>query len=350
MSERLNVYIDGKLRVGIDEAQALLRIQKMFKVDGEAARKMLNGRRRIVKRNADPETAEKMSAALSKIGFTPFTRAAESSAPASAPKASTPTPPPVPRAPEAPPTPPTPTAPPVPRATAETGPIAWENHGGWEFSIEGKPDFAFINVRIPAGETMQVEASAMATMDSHLVMKTKLGGGFKRFLSGESVFINQFTAEGGPGEIGIAPSIPGDVAHQYLSDTTIYLQNSAFVACTSGVTVETKWQGLAKGFFSGEGLFLIRAVGTGDLWFNTFGALIEQQVDGEYIVDNGHIVAFTEGLEYSMTKLGGLKSFFLSGEGLVCKFKGKGTVWIQTRKAGAFSSWASAFRPVKKRG
>ena len=349
MSERVNVYIDGVLRDGTDRDQALQRIQKLFKVDEGAARVMLSGKRRVIKRNADPATAEKLCAALTKIGFTPSTRPADDSGKAPAPaRPTTPAPPPVPKTPEAPRTADVPSTPPMP--SAPSGPVAWENHGGWEFSIEGKPDFAFINVRIPAGETMQVEASAMATMDSHLVMKTKLGGGFKRFLSGESVFINQFTAEGGPGEIGIAPSIPGDVAHQYLNGSTIYLQNSAFVACTSGVTVETKWQGLAKGFFSGEGLFLIRAVGTGDLWFNTFGALIEQQVDGEYIVDNGHIVAFTEGLEYSMTKLGGLKSFFLSGEGLVCKFRGKGTVWIQTRKASPFSSWASAFRPVKKRG
>ena len=103
-------------------------------------------------------------------------------------------------------------------------------------------------------------------------------------------------------------------------------------------------------FFSGESLFLIRCSGHGDLWFNTYGALLEVDVTGDYVVDTGHIVAFTDGLDYSVTKVGGYKSLFLSGEGLVCRFRGEGKVWIQSRKAPAFIWWANAFRPVKSRG
>jgi len=84
------------------------------------------------------------------------------------------------------------------------------------------------------------------------VMKTRLRGGLSRFVTGESIFINEFTAQGGPGEIGIAPGAPGDLRHVYLDDQTIYLQNSAYCASGSGVAVESKWQGLMKGFFSGD--------------------------------------------------------------------------------------------------
>jgi uncharacterized protein (TIGR00266 family) len=176
---------------------------------------------------------------------------------------------------------------------------------------------------------------------------TMMRGGLSRLLTGESIFVNEFTAQAGPGEIGIAPGAPGDLDHVYLENNTIFLQNSAYVASSPGVTLETKWQGLTKGFFSGENLFLVRCTGRGDLWFNTYGGMIAVDVDGEYIVDTGHIVAFTEGLDYKVGRIGGYKSLFFSGEGLICRFSGRGRLWIQTRKLGAFANWVRPFRPHK---
>jgi uncharacterized protein (TIGR00266 family) len=179
-------------------------------------------------------------------------------------------------------------------------------------------------------------------------MKTKMRGGLSRLLTGENLFINEFTAQNGPGEIGIAPGAPGDMEHVYLNNSTIFLQNTAYVASSPAINIETKWQGLMKGFFSGESLFLIRCSGQGDLWFNTYGAMIAIDVAGEYVVDTGHIVAFTEGLDYKVGRIGGYKSLFFSGEGLVCRFSGTGRVWIQTRKLGAFANWVYPYRPAKK--
>jgi uncharacterized protein (TIGR00266 family) len=221
----------------------------------------------------------------------------------------------------------------------------------YEYHMDCKPDFSLTWVRIPAGKTLKVEAQAMAAMDTNIRMKTKMRGGFRRFLTGESLFINEFTAESGPGEIAVAPGAPGDLEHVYLeSGDTIYLQNSAYVASGMDVSVESKWQGMIKGFFSGESLFLIRCAGQGDLWFNTYGGMIELDVDGQYVVDTGHIVAFTEGLDYSVSRVGGYKSLFLSGEGFVARFSGKGKLWIQTRQVPSFASWLYPFRPVKNRG
>jgi uncharacterized protein (TIGR00266 family) len=217
----------------------------------------------------------------------------------------------------------------------------------YDYRIEAQPDFSFLTVRLQANQTIKVEASAMATMDTNLRMKTKMRGGLGRLITGESIFINEFTAENGPGEIGIAPGAPGDLEHVYLNNSVIFLQNTAYVASGPSVTIETKWQGLMKGFFSGESLFLIRCSGQGDLWFNTYGAMIAIDVAGEYVVDTGHIVAFTEGLEYRISRIGGYKSLFFSGEGLVCRFTGTGRVWIQTRKLGAFASWVYPYRPTK---
>jgi uncharacterized protein (TIGR00266 family) len=223
------------------------------------------------------------------------------------------------------------------------------NKSEFQFKIETKPDFAFLNVKIPSGKTLRVEASAMAGMDSNIVMKTKLSGGFKRFLTGESLFINEFSAENGEGEINIAPGPPGDMEHIYLENTTIYLQSSAFVASGMNVTTDTKWQGFKRGFFSGNSFFLIKCSGVGDLWFNAYGGIIELNVDGDYVVDTGYIIGFTDGLTYDVKSVGGYKSLFFSGEGLVCRFQGKGKVWIQTKNISPFASFLYIFRPVEKR-
>ena len=105
------------------------------------------------------------------------------------------------------------------------------------------------------------------------------------------------------------------------------------------VTAESKWQGMIKGFFSGESLFFIKCSGVGDLWFNTYGGLLSIDVKDSFVVDTGYVVGFTEGLEYSVEPVSGMKSLFFSGEGLVCRFKGEGKVWIQTRQAPSFLSW-----------
>ena len=218
---------------------------------------------------------------------------------------------------------------------------------GFDFRMECKPDYGFLTVHIPSGKKLKVEAAAMATMDTNIEMKTKLKGGLSRFLSGESLFINEFTAKNGSGEIQIAASCPGDIEHKYLENEVLYLQNTAFLASSDTINVETKFQGLGKGFFSGESFFLIKCSGVGDLWFNSYGGIIPIDVEEGYVVDTGHIVAFTEGLEYSISRIGGYKSLFFSGEGLVCRFSGKGRVWIQTRKITPFLGWINPFRPTK---
>jgi uncharacterized protein (TIGR00266 family) len=222
------------------------------------------------------------------------------------------------------------------------------NNKGFQHSTSCAPDYSFLEVNIPEGQTLKVEASAMATMDTNLEMKTKFKGGLSRFISGESIFINEFSARNGSGKIGIAPSTPGDLKHVYLSgNDVIYLQNSAFLAAGMGINVETKFQGLMKGFFSGEGLFLIKCSGEGDLYFNSYGAIIELDIEDGYIVDTGNIVAFTDGLTYEVKSLGGYKSLFFSGEGFVAKFSGKGKLWIQSKKIRPLVSWANPFRPQK---
>ena len=89
-------------------------------------------------------------------------------------------------------------------------------------------------------------------------------------------------------------------------------------------------------FFSGESLFLLKATGTGDFWFSSYGAIVEIEVENNYVVDTGYIVAFEDSLNYNVEVIGGLsfrnlKTGILGGEGLVCRFTGQGKLWLQSR-------------------
>ncbi|MEL6930275.1 MAG: TIGR00266 family protein [Cyanobacteria bacterium J06600_6] len=224
------------------------------------------------------------------------------------------------------------------------------------YRIEHSPAYASLVLDVPANETVIVEASAMAAMDSCLQMKSKMKGGLMkgvgRMLGGESLFINEFTAQGKQGELYISPGVPGDVKHYSVSSKcALMVQSSGFVASGTEVDLDTKFQGF-KGFFSGESLFLIKATGNGDLWFSSYGAIIEIPVEGDYVVDTGYIVAFEDTLQYSVENIGGLsfrslKTGIFGGEGLVCRFSGNGRLWIQSHNIAPLINFLNPFRPVK---
>lgn len=222
-------------------------------------------------------------------------------------------------------------------------------------TIAHGPDFAALTLRFEsAGESVLVEAGAMIARDTAMEMKTQLRGGLgaslkRSLLGGESLFQNTFTATAPGQTLRLAPAVEGELVEQHLDGArTLFLQSGAFVACGPEVSLDTKWGG-AKGFF-GAGLFLLKAGGRGPLWFATYGALHEITLDGgEYVVDNAHLVAFEETLEYDVQRVGGLKSLLFSGEGLVCRMRGHGRVWIQTRSPSSLAWFLHPFRPVQPR-
>lgn len=221
--------------------------------------------------------------------------------------------------------------------------------------IRANPDFGTILVVFDQpGEQVIAEAGAMVARDAAVDMKTSLQGGLggalkRKMLGGESLFQNTFTASGPNQSLWIAPAAEGAIECVTVQPgMELYLQSGAYLASTPGVTLDTKWQG-SKGMFAG-GLFLLRVTGNGLLWFSTYGALhaidVGPQYQG-YVIDNTHLVAFTQGLQYQVRKLGGLKSLFFSGEGLVCDFMGQGRIWVQTRNPGSLANFLNPFRSVK---
>jgi uncharacterized protein (TIGR00266 family) len=224
------------------------------------------------------------------------------------------------------------------------------------YRIEHNPAYASLVLQLQANQTAIVESGAMAAMDSCMQIKSKMKGGLMkgvgRMLGGESLFLSEFTAEGRSGELYLSPGVPGDIQHYHLGDRCgLMIQSSGFLASSPTVNIDTKFQGF-KGFFSGESLFLLKASGIGDVWFSSYGAIIEIPLEGNYVVDTGYIVAFEDTLTYNVEMIGGLswknlKTGILGGEGLVCRFSGKGRLWIQSRNLYPLINFLYPFRPLK---
>jgi uncharacterized protein (TIGR00266 family) len=211
--------------------------------------------------------------------------------------------------------------------------------------IVHSPGNAAARIRLDGGESITAEGGAMIAMSGEVAIETtthqKGGGGgllkaAKRLFGGESFFLNHFTAGAAGGEVWLAQTLPGDMMKVALEGQTLIVQAGSFVACSAGITTDVGWQGF-KNLLSGESLFWLRINGTGRVVLSSYGAIYAVPVNGEYIVDTGHIVAFDETLNFTLTKAGkNWISSMLGGEGLVCKFHGQGIVWCQSHNAPSF--------------
>ena len=101
-----------------------------------------------------------------------------------------------------------------------------------------------------------------------------------------------------------------------------------------------------KALFSSEGVVLLEVSGSGDLFYSAFGAVIEREIDGEFTVDTGHVVAWEPTLDYTIGGMGGLKQTLFSGEGLVMRFAGHGRIWLQTRHLPSLAGWLAPYCSV----
>jgi uncharacterized protein (TIGR00266 family) len=129
------------------------------------------------------------------------------------------------------------------------------------------------------------------------------------------------------------------VIHRRLQGGSMIVQGSSWLASSTAIDIDATWQGFGKAIFSGEGLFWLKCSGEGDLFLSSFGAIYEVEVDGDYVVDTGHIVAFDDTLQFAIRKAGASWiGSFLGGEGLVCRFSGKGRLLCQSHNPPSFGA------------
>jgi uncharacterized protein (TIGR00266 family) len=216
-----------------------------------------------------------------------------------------------------------------------------------QYEIKYRPSYAMAVVRLEPGESIAAEAGAMTYMTPTIQVNTRMrqkgifGSLVTSVLGGESFFVNDFVATGGPGEAGFVAAPVGDIEVLEIGAGRGYIiQKSAYVASSQSVALDVQWQGFTKGLF-GQGLFMIKVSGDGTLFVNTFGALDRHVLAaGErLVVDNFHLVAFSDTCTYEVKTFGGWKSTILGGEWLVTEITGPGEVYVQTKNIREFADW-----------
>ena len=218
---------------------------------------------------------------------------------------------------------------------------------GLRFEIRHRPSYSILLVELGAGETITAEAGALTFMSPNVEADTRTRQkGLVRSLAtsvfgGQSFFVTDFTAVGGPGEVALAAAPLGDVVELEVGpDQSYVFQRAGYLASTPGVELDVRWEGFTRGLF-GQGLFMVRAEGSGSLFLNTFGAVEARKLaPGErLVVDNFHLVAFSDSCDYEVRRFSGWKETLSSGEGLVTEVEGPGEVYIQTKNLREFVEW-----------
>ncbi len=216
-----------------------------------------------------------------------------------------------------------------------------------KYEVKYKPSYSMLVVKLEPGESITAESGAMTYMNPNVDVRTRmrerslLGTLGLKVFGRQSFFVNDYTALNGEGEAAFVSAPVGDIEILEITPSQGYIiQKAAYIASTQNVDLDIQWQGFTKGLF-GQGLFMIKVKGDGLLFINTFGAIDKHtlQPGQKLVVDNFHLVAFSDSCQYKVTKFGGLKETILGGEGLVTEITGPGEVYIQTKNLREFVEW-----------
>jgi uncharacterized protein (TIGR00266 family) len=217
-----------------------------------------------------------------------------------------------------------------------------------------KNPMGLIEFTLNCGEKVTAEAAAMVFMRGDIITETRMRkGGFLKSLKaaalgGESFFVNEFIAQEDGCTLGLTGNMLGDIEVIPVTDEFI-VQSGAFVGSSGDLTLDTKWQGFTKGIF-GSNLFMLKTVGTGDMFVNAWGGIIKKELaSGEkMILDNYQLVALSATADYRVTKHGSLKTTLFGGDALVIEIIGPGTVYLQTKNIMEFARALIPFLPQRR--
>ncbi len=229
-----------------------------------------------------------------------------------------------------------------------------------QHEITHGPSFAMLRCDLAPGQSVVAEAGAMVARHSGVGMEVKMNAnpsaglwatikGFfiafiRKIVGGETFFVNHFTAPQG-GSVWVAPTLAGQISYRRMQGETITLSTGAFLASNGNMDMKLKFGGL-KSLLAKEGAFFLQITGHGDLWFTSYGGIHAVDINGSFMVDNGHLVGFEGNLGFNIRSVGGgMMGFVASGEGLVCEFNGQGRVYLQSRNLSALVGWLTPLLP-----
>ena len=223
------------------------------------------------------------------------------------------------------------------------------------YEIVGTP-LPVVTCTLQAGEKMITESGAMSWMSPNMIMETSTNGGigkaFGRMFSGESMFQNIYTAQGGQGMIAFASSFPGSIIPFQISHgNSIVVQKRGFLAAEAGVQLSIFFQKrLGAGFFGGEGFIMQKLSGQGMAFAEIDGSVVEYtlQPGQQIIVDTGYLAAMSETCQISIQSISGVKNVLFGGEGFFnTVITGPGKVYLQSMPANKLAASIASFIPSR---
>jgi len=210
------------------------------------------------------------------------------------------------------------------------------------YRIEGD-SLPVVICNVEPGETLITEGGAMSWMTPNMKMETTSGGGFGKMLgrmfSGDSLFLNRYTAQGSTGQIAFASSFPGSIrAIEIKPGKDVIVQKRSFLAATEGVDLSIHFQKkMGAGFFGGEGFIMQRLSGNGIAFIEIDGAAIEYTLGAgqQMVVDTGFLAMMDSSCSMDVVTVGGgVKNMLFGGEGFFnTVITGPGNIILQTMPA-----------------
>jgi len=216
-----------------------------------------------------------------------------------------------------------------------------------KYEIKYQPSYSMLEVMLDQDERITGESGSLTYMSPNIDVNARtrerslLGSLKTSILGGQSLFVTDFTSIDGPGKLALVAAPIGDIIKLDITPENGYIiQRSAYLASTQDIDLDVRWEGFTRGLF-GQGVFMVKTTGNGDLFINSFGALDKHVLEpGEQlVVDNFHLVAFSNTCEYEVRKFGTWKDTLFSGEGFVTYIEGPGEVYIQTKNLREFVDW-----------
>ena len=226
------------------------------------------------------------------------------------------------------------------------------------FSMDSNMQFPLVELSLNQGETVFIQRGSMVYHTPNVILNTQLnasGSGLGRFVkavgrsmvSGESTFITQAVAQSDNGYLALAPDAPGQVIPLQLGEKQYRLNDGAFLALDGTAYYTMERQSVGKALFGGQGgLFVMTTQGQGTLLANAFGTIKKIELHNQEVtIDNAHVVAWSQSLNYHVHLENGFWQSIGTGEGVVNTFQGTGEVYVQSLNLQTFAGSLSKFIP-----
>lgn len=231
------------------------------------------------------------------------------------------------------------------------------------YHIDSNMQFPLVEIALEAGESVYLQKGSMVYHTPSVQLNTRLNGrgeGLGKMLgalgrsmtSGESLFVTQAISTEDNGRLALAPSMPGQVVALELGEKQYRLNDGAFLALDGSAQYRMERQSIGKAFFGGQGgLFVMATEGQGTLLVNAFGSIKKLELHGESMtIDNAHVVAWSDTLDYDIHLENGFLQSIGTGEGIVNSFRGYGEIYVQSLNIETFAEVVGGHLTTSGRG